>query len=75
MLVEYTNGSYDRAKNERFDSYDYEQVKDAIFVAESKGMPFYGEPDEMARDAVIHIGKDLRPLILDCWMVFDSRKK
>lgn len=67
--VFYYNGSFVRAEKES--SKDVEQVGNAIIMVNNNGRPFRGKPEDLARDALDHLGKNnplymgLFPVILD----------
>ena len=58
---------------------DFEQVKDAIIVAECEGVPFRGKPVDLARNALIcilnHISSEtgLFPVIIESCSGTDTR--
>lgn len=55
MLINYFNCFLDEASVEGLK--DFEQVRNAMIVAECVGYPFRGSPEEMAKDIIGHILK------------------
>ena len=69
MTIKYVNGFINEASLRGLN--DFEQVRNAIIVAECEGYPFRGDAEEMARDVIAHILKasssdvGLIPVIVD----------
>lgn len=57
IKISYLNGSYNRAN--KVDPENLGQVGNAIIMASNEGWPYRGKPEDMARDAICHINKQL----------------
>ena len=57
IKINYINGSF--VRTDKVSSKDVEQVGNAIIMTCNEGWPFRGKPEDLARDALRHINKQL----------------
>ncbi len=57
IKISYLNGSYNRAN--RISPIDFGQVGNAIIIASNDGWPYQGKPEDLARNALFHINRQL----------------
>ena len=69
VYVSYINGSFSGIN--KMELMDFEQLINEMFVVQNEGMPFRGEPSDMASDTLSHIierkspGSTLFPVIFE----------
>lgn len=79
IKVLYFSGSFVRA--DKVSSKDVGQVGNAIIMASNEGWPYRGKPEDMARDAICHINRQLGfeigvfPVILSSKVIVDDQDK
>ena len=77
--IKFINGSYNRAN--KVCPEDFGHAGSAIITARNEGWPFRGKPEDMAKDAIYHINKQLGfeiglfPVILSSKMIVEGQDK
>ena len=71
VKIYYLNGFYEGADVKCLSNL--EQVGNTIFEAKSVGLPYRGDPADMANDTLNHINSSFFPIIIESWGGCDSR--